>query len=48
MVLTADRCIFKQELKLLYMDYLRCGDGDIKKEIAKDIRLLKQAIDLIP
>ncbi|WP_156153534.1 hypothetical protein [Domibacillus robiginosus] len=45
--LAADRCIFKQELALLYMDYARCHDGAIKKEIAKDIELLQKAISLI-
>lgn len=43
----ADRCIFRQELKLLYMDYTRCNDGAIKREIAKDIKLLRRAITLI-
>ena len=43
----ADRYIFKQELKLLYMDYMRCDDGAVKREIAKDIQLLRKAIALI-
>lgn len=47
MRLTAVRCIFKQELTLLYMDYARCHDDAIKKEIAKDIELLQKAIALI-
>ncbi|SIR34205.1 hypothetical protein [Domibacillus enclensis] len=47
MGLTAERCIFKQELQLLYKDYMRCNDGAIKKQIAKDIKLLKKAIALI-
>ncbi|MCI2255896.1 hypothetical protein RG959_11275 [Domibacillus sp. 8LH] len=47
MGIAADRCIFKQELTLLYMDYARCHNGAIKKQIAKDIELLQKAIALI-
>ncbi|WP_197076589.1 hypothetical protein [Domibacillus indicus] len=47
MGMAAERTILQKELSLLYMDYSRCRDGAVKKEIAKDIRLLKKAISLI-
>jgi hypothetical protein len=39
--------IFHEELRRLHKEYQRCIDIRIKKEISKDIELLKNAIKTI-
>jgi hypothetical protein len=36
--------IFNKEIKRLQRDYHRCDNQSVKREIYKDIKLLKQAI----
>jgi hypothetical protein len=42
-----ERFIFSQELTRLYGDYERCKDIRVKEEIFKDIKILKEAIELL-
>ena len=39
--------IFREELRRLHIEYQRCRDVRIKKEISKDIELLENAIKTI-
>lgn len=39
--------IFTEELKRLHLDYQRCNDMRIKREIYKDIELLEKTIEYI-
>ncbi len=42
-----ERLIFKQELTRLYGECERCENVKIKREIVKDITLLKKAIEIL-